>query len=110
MKLVEMKCKNCGANLKINPDSKDFTCNYCHSTFKLDDEVQHIQYDNMIESGYEFEKGRIKAQKEAIETAINQENEKLKKKKNLKWWIIGWIFFFPIPLTILIWKIILLMQ
>lgn len=22
----------------------------------------------------------------------------------MKWWIIGWIFFFPIPLTILIWK------
>ena len=40
-----------------------------------------------------------------------------KKKKNLKWWIIGWILFFPIPLTIIVvrskklktlWKIIIL--
>ena len=111
MKLVELKCKNCGAILEVDEGVKDITCKYCRASFKLDDEVQHIQYDNMHESGYEFEKGRIQAQneeKERINEEIRLENEEKirqeNKKKNLKWWIIGWILFFPIPLTILIWK------
>lgn len=111
MKLVELKCKNCGAILEVEEGIKDITCKYCRANFIIDDEVQHIQYDNMHESGYEFEKWRIQAQneeQERINEQIKLENqERIKqenKKKNLKWWILGWILFFPIPLTILIWK------
>ena len=111
MKLIELKCKNCGAILEVNEDEKNIKCKYCRAVFKLDDDVQHVQYDNMRESGYEFEKGRIQAQneeKEKINERIRlneqQKIEQEKKKKNLKWWIIGWIFCFPIPITILIWR------
>ena len=111
MKLVEMKCKNCGATLKVNSDDKGVKCTFCNTTFKIDDEVQHIKYDDMEQSGYEFEKGKIRAREEAKQARIDEKNailqaqyEEEKRKKNLKWWIIGWIFFFPIPLTILIWK------
>ena len=65
MKLVEMKCKNCGATLKVESDQIDITCNYCYAKYKLDDEVQHIKYDDMEQAGYEFEKGKIRAQQEA---------------------------------------------
>lgn len=64
MKLVEMKCKNCGANLRVNSDVKETYCQFCSAKFKIDDEVQHVKYDNMEQSGYEFEKGRIRAQQE----------------------------------------------
>jgi len=111
VKLVELKCKNCGAVLEVDENEKDITCKYCRASFKIDDEVQHVQYDNMQESGYEFEKGRIQAQNEEKEKLEEQkrleEKERIKqekKKKNLIWWILGWIFFFPIPLTVLIWK------
>ena len=40
-----MKCKNCGATLKVNSDNKDVNCTFCNTTFKIDDEVQHIKYD-----------------------------------------------------------------
>ena len=66
MRLVELKCKNCGANLKIEEGKEDITCPYCNATYKIDDEVQHVKYDDMENSGYEFEKGRIKAQKENL--------------------------------------------
>lgn len=65
MKLVEMKCKNCGAQLKVNLEQKQSYCQFCGAEFHIDDEVQHIKYDDMEQAGYEFEKGRIKAQKEA---------------------------------------------
>lgn len=111
MKLIEMKCKNCGAKLKVNPEKKEAHCEFCGVDFKKDDEVHHIKYDDMEQSGYEFEKGKIRAREESEQKKIQEQNEILqahyqeeKRKKNLVWWIIGWIFFFPIPLTVLIWK------
>lgn len=111
MKLVEMKCKNCGAKLKVNSEVKEANCQFCGAEFKIDDEVQHHKLDNAEQIGYELEKGKIRAREEAKQAKIDKQNailqaqyEEEKRKKNLKWWIIGWIFFFPIPLTILIWK------
>ena len=59
MKLLEMKCKNCGALLKVEENAQYINCQYCNTKYKLDDEVQHIKYDDMEKSGYEFEKGRL---------------------------------------------------
>lgn len=72
MKLVELKCKNCGAKLSIPKDSKNVTCDFCKTTFQIDDEIKHIKYDNMMQSGYEFEKGRIQAQEEKKEKQIKE--------------------------------------
>lgn len=66
MKLVELECQNCGATLKFEEGTEIVSCPYCKATYKLDDEAQHIKYDDMENSGYEFEKGRIKAQKEHV--------------------------------------------
>ena len=65
MKLIELKCKNCGAKLMVDPEVKDAHCEFCGIGFQLDDEVQHIKYVDMEQSGYEFEKGRIRAREEA---------------------------------------------
>lgn len=67
MKLVELECKNCGAALKVEEESDIINCPYCNASYKIDDEVKHVKYDDMENSGYEFEKGRIKAQKEHLE-------------------------------------------
>ena len=91
MKLVELKCKNCHAKLEINPELNEYTCKYCDSSFKVDDEVKHIKLDDMEQNGYEFEMGRIRAQRE------NQ--KKQYKKKNIFWLVMAWIFLFPIMIT-----------
>ena len=52
MKLIEARCPRCGAELKINPDNKNATCEYCGAVLFLDDEAQHIRYDNAEEAGY----------------------------------------------------------
>ena len=71
MKLVELECENCGAALKIEEGTDTVNCPYCKASYKIDDEVKHVKYDDMENSGYEFEKGRIKAQKEHIDNSIN---------------------------------------
>lgn len=73
MKLVELKCKNCGNTLKINENfsSDIITCEYCHTSFKIDNESKKIKILDAKEFGYEFEKGRIEAKNELSKKSNN---------------------------------------
>ena len=107
MKLFELKCPNCGSVLQVSSDRNEVYCQYCGTKLLVDDGIHHIQYDNAEQAGYEFEKGRQRAQKEQqVNTLPAQQNYQSpvnKKKTKHTWlWVIGWIFFFPIPLTIII--------
>ena len=106
MKLVNLKCPNCSAIMKVNSDQKEVACDYCGTKFVVDDEIHHIQYDNAEQAGYEFEKGRQRAQSEQYQGFVTNNasfrSASVTEKKNRIWlWVIGWILMFPIPLTIL---------
>ena len=105
MKVVAFTCPGCGAQLSVDQDKKLATCQYCGANFPVDDEAQHVRYDNAEQAGYEFEKGRLRAQAEYAQSQTfapltNQQVEPKKKRKT--WlWVLGWLFMFPLPLTIL---------
>lgn len=101
MKIIDTTCHNCGANLQIAADRKSASCDYCGAQLLIDDEVQHLQIDNAESAGYAFEKGRQRAHNERYYSAHPQPVPK-KKRNKMVWWILGWIFIFPIPLTIII--------
>ncbi len=48
MKLVELKCPNCGGELKVNPEREFVTCGYCHTEFKVDDEISRSETHHII--------------------------------------------------------------
>lgn len=106
MKLIDMTCPHCSAHLKVDSSKSQAICEHCGATILIDDEVQHIQYDNAEEAGYNFEKGRQRAKAEARRESNNyysQRNSEPPKKKRRTWlWVIGWICIFPLPLTILL--------
>lgn len=112
MKLVSFTCPACGAQLTVDIDNRKASCEYCGATFSIDDEAQHIRYDNAEQAGYEFEKGRQRAQAEYAETVGQQPyqipTEGVKEgrpRKRRTWlWILGWILLFPAPLTVLVWR------
>ena len=62
MRLIELKCKNCGAKLKIEDNVKKVTGKYCNTEFSVEDAYN---------DGYNFEKGRMKAQTEQLEEINN---------------------------------------
>lgn len=105
MKLVELKCKNCGATLKADSELDEITCKYCQTTFKIDDEVKHIKFDDMEQNGYEFEKGRIRAQQESKNFSTNTSyNQPQKKNNKTLWLVLAWIFLLPFTATYFIAK------
>ncbi len=106
MKIVSMVCPNCGASIQVDSDKKNLTCNYCGNNLFIDDEVQHVQFDNVEETGYQFEKGRQRAQTEAKKLSAKQYSPIISQptvKKRKTWlWVLGWMFIFPLPLTLLL--------
>lgn len=63
MKLVELKCNNCGAQLKVEEGSSQVKCEFCGSTFSVDDAYNE---------GYKYTKGVLKAHSEQMEEAFNE--------------------------------------
>jgi len=61
MRLKELKCKNCGASLKVEENVSQVECEYCHTKFAVEDAYQ---------DGYKFEKGRMKAHSEQLEKGL----------------------------------------
>ena len=101
MRIIDTTCRNCGANLHIDADCQSAYCEYCGTQLLIDDEVQHLQIDNAESVGYAFEKGRQRAQNERYYFAHPHPVPK-KKSSKMVWWVLGWIFIFPVPLTIII--------
>ena len=116
MKLIETKCPSCGAILNVDADKKQGYCQYCGTKYFVDDEVKRIKYDDAEDAGYQFEKGRLRAQAEFMQnnTPVQPQpqpivQQPVKRSGARKFWrvvglIILWLYFFPIMLTITIVK------
>lgn len=63
MKLVELKCNNCGAQLKVEEGASQVKCEFCGSTFSVDDAYNE---------GYKYTKGVLKARSEQMEEDFNE--------------------------------------
>ena len=63
MKLKELKCKNYGATLKVEEEVTQVKCEFCHTTFAVEDAYS---------DGYKYEKGRLKAHSEHMEKNLEQ--------------------------------------
>jgi len=59
MKLVELSCPSCGAQMQVNTELKSCTCNFCGKQMIIDDEIRKIEVDQSEAFGYGFEKGRM---------------------------------------------------
>ena len=98
MKLINMRCPKCNAQLTIEEGKTQYKCEHCGSTFLVDEEVNKTRIDNAENTGYQFEKGRMKAQSEAGIIDVPKE-----KKKITIWRVLLWVVFLPIMLLYVIW-------
>ena len=120
-----MKCSGCGAEI---PESAKF-CEYCGSqiSYEMRREQEQINMAGCPKchsSNIQFRREnqgevRGKQSKRVIhrtvgfckdcgytwypDTAAGVAND-TNQKSNMKWWVLGWIFFFPAPAMVLIWR------
>lgn len=117
-----MKCKNCGAEIK---EGAKF-CESCGSqiSYEMKREQERLNKAGCPKCGssnvtFNREKqGEVQGKngKAVVRATVglckdcgytwntSSDNTTEKKKNNMVWWILGWIFFFPAPVMILVWR------
>ncbi|MEQ8122480.1 hypothetical protein [Enterococcus faecalis] len=83
-----MKCENCGAEVH------GIICEYCKS--KISKEPHSINITNNYYNT--ADKNSVSTQENIHEKTTTKQNS----KKKIWLWILGWLFIFPLPLTILL--------
>ena len=100
MEYKELECPNCGAPLKADGNAKQIRCEYCDTVLTVEKNGM-LDAEEAEKAGYAFEKGRQKARAED-ENGNYGYPDSQKDRRFLPLWVLGWIFCFPIPLTVLI--------
>lgn len=78
MKLIQMKCENCGAILDVNEDLEKIRCNYCGAELLIDDEATKLK---------RFEDAKLNSRKANHEQSLKERNDLLEqevKEKQVK--------------------------
>lgn len=104
MKLIDTICPHCGATLKVDMERGYCFCEYCGAKLLIDDEAEHIYLDNAEQAGYEFERGRQRAQQEYTARMTPYSEQVQPKRRKTFLWVLGWIFIFPLPLMLIVIK------
>lgn len=108
MRLLKTICPHCGAPLQVDPNAQKVICEYCGMTTLIENNNKPTMTIDSEQEGYLFEKGRLRAQSEQAQklTTVRQIQHEVvpvqRKKRHTFWWVMGWIFIFPLPATILI--------
>lgn len=113
MRLIDIQCPSCGANMKANSELKKAVCNFCGHEILIDDEKIDISISNGEQFGYEQELGRQKARDERNKK-YQKHLEYTKMKLALQYLIdqksasvlAGWTGYFYSAIIIFVWIIL----
>ena len=110
MKYIDASCPYCGAPVIMDNNGRGL-CEYCGQWVIYDNRSSKYVLEDAYRAGYDFEKGRQAAQAEAetqsaptytsYQSQPTQSGADPSRRRHTGWWIVGWIFMYPIPLTIL---------
>ena len=74
MKIIKLKCDNCGAVLEVNSELNEITCNYCGNKMIIDDEATKID---------RIENAKLKSRKSNHEQSMKEKNDNLEYRKKV---------------------------
>ena len=85
MKLIKMKCDNCGATLEVNQDLERIRCSYCGAEILIDDEATKLKRveDVKLKARQENHAQDMKERQERHEQDIKEQKEKEEKEEIL---------------------------
>ena len=123
MRLIHMKCPDCGSVLENDASGKPVLfCQFCGAKLLMDDESRKVQLEDPTRAGYEFEQGRIKAQKEERRKAREKEEkmaeakrvmeqnyqkhyalaEQERRSRNARYTLHGWLLFLTVAAALVL--------
>ena len=85
---VPAKCPNCGGEFPVNPSQECCVCQFCQQPLITANVIQNYQANHSSDRA-------------GFASAPFVPPQEPPKKKHTLLWVLGWLFCFPIPLTIL---------
>lgn len=72
MKLITLKCPECGATLNLDGSRKEYFCTYCGAKILLDEEIQRqdVRIENRIIDEAAIEQEKTKQEKQKIDFLV----------------------------------------
>lgn len=95
MEVTALTCPNCCAQLKLNKSTGMAKCPYCESTFLYKNSKEN-------EPVVEPESHKPVTTVQYNTGQADSGNERIITKQNMVWWILAFLFFPPIALSVLI--------
>lgn len=116
-----MKCPSCGADIKEGAKFCEFCGNSISADMKRDQEYvnkagcpkcgsSNISFNREKQGEIRGKKGTSVVRstvgfcKDCGHTWHTAGSSNQPQKNNMVWWVLGWIFFFPAPVMVLIWR------
>ena len=84
MKLINMKCQNCGADLQVDPERKQAFCSYCGTRLLVDDESINITNRFVDEARIKEAEVRLKELEYEHERELREEIIRKEQKKTFR--------------------------
>ncbi len=84
MKMIKMRCSNCGAEMEMDPERKEVFCSYCGTKFVIDDESVHITNRIVDEARLKEAEIRLKELEYAHEKELKEERLLQEQKKTFR--------------------------
>ena len=88
MKLISIRCPNCGGEIKANTEKEKLTCGYCHTEFLLDDEVKRSETHHIYTDEAKIKKAEIDKEIELKKLEIESKKLDMEKTKRKTYVII----------------------
>ncbi len=93
MKLTELKCKNCGAILKVPDGAEKVTCDYCKTSFAVEDAYSE---------GYKYHKGVMDATTDTFQEQVKMIDNIMNNNPMVKFSKIVFILIFVLVFVVIV--------
>ena len=84
MKLINLKCSNCGADLQVDPERKQVFCSYCGTKLLLDDDSINITSRIVDEARLKEAEIRLKELEYEHERELREETIRQEQKRSYR--------------------------
>ena len=84
MKLINLRCSNCGADLQVDPERKQVFCSYCGTKLLVDDETINITNRFVDEARIKEAEVRLKELEYEHERELREETLRQEQRKTYR--------------------------
>lgn len=102
MNRIDIWCPSCGTKLDASANEAQVTCAHCGATYSMSEVMRHRKPKGSNQPGnaiYEEVDGQSQQERKSN---VQLQQKYGRPKRHLVLWILGWIFFFPAPLGVLL--------